>query len=64
MCDSGVTRCQSQHQCHLWRIKSMYVQSVLNGQVSLAAANQIYVFHEAMNGCKYLKIHLRLALKM
>ena len=28
------------------------VGSVLHGQVSLAAVNQIYVFHEAMNGCK------------
>ena len=26
-------------------------RSVLHGQVSLAALNQIYVFHEAMNGC-------------
>ena len=28
------------------------VRSVLHGQVSLAAINQTYVFHEAMNGCK------------
>ena len=28
------------------------VRSVLHGQVSLAAVNQIYIFHEAMNGCK------------
>ena len=28
------------------------VQSLLHWQVSLAAVNQIYVFHEAMNGCK------------
>ena len=33
------------------------VQSVLHGQVSLAAVNQIWVIHEAMNGCKNLKIH-------
>ena len=33
------------------------VRSVLHGQVSLAAVNQIYIFHEAMNGCKNLKIH-------
>ena len=26
-------------------------------KVSLTAVNQIYVFHEAMNGCKNLKIH-------
>ena len=23
-CDSGVTRCQSQHQCHFWRINSIF----------------------------------------
>ena len=28
------------------------VRSVLHGQVSLEAVNQIYVIHEAMNGCK------------
>ena len=34
------------------------VRSVLHGQVSLAAVNHIYVFHEVMNGCKKnLKIH-------
>ena len=33
------------------------VRSVLQGQVSLAAVNQICVIHEAMNGCKNLKIH-------
>ena len=40
------------------------VRSILHGQVSLAAVNQIYIFHEAMNRSKNLKIHLRLALKM
>ena len=33
------------------------VCSVLHGQVRLAAVNQICVIHEAMNGCKNLKIH-------
>ena len=33
------------------------VRSVLHGQVSLAAVDQIRVVHEAMNGCKYLKIN-------
>ena len=33
------------------------VRSVLSVQVSVAAVNQIYVIHEAMNGCKNLKIH-------
>ena len=30
--------------------------SMLHGQVSLAAANQICVIHEAMNVCQNLKI--------
>ena len=34
-----------------------HVQSVLHGQVSLAAVNQICVIHKAMNSCKNLKIH-------
>ena len=34
------------------------VYSTLHGQVSLAAVNHIYVFHEVMNVCKKnLKIH-------
>ena len=35
------------------------VQSILHGQVSLAAVNQIYVIHEAMNGCKKSKDSLK-----
>ena len=33
-----------------------HVRSILHGQVSLAAVNQIYVIHEAMNDCRNLKI--------
>ena len=33
------------------------VRSVLHGQVSLTAVNQIYVFPEAIKGCKNLKVH-------
>ena len=33
------------------------VRSVLHGHVSLAAVNQIFVFHQVMNSCKDLKIH-------
>ena len=39
------------------------VRSELQGQVSLAN-NQIYVIHEAMNGCETLKIYEMLAMKM
>ena len=55
-CDSVVALCQSQHQYHFWR-KSSNVRSVLHGQVSLAAVNQMCVIHEAMNVFKNLKIH-------
>ena len=24
MCDSGVARCQSQHQCHIWQMNSIF----------------------------------------
>ena len=37
------------------------VRSVLHGQVSMAAVNQICVIHEAMKGCKNLKINKRIA---
>ena len=50
-CDSGVTKPVS------LLVNEFDVRSVLHGQVSLAAVNQICVIHEAMNGCKYLKIH-------
>ena len=33
------------------------IRSVLHGQVSLTAVNQICVIDEAMNGCENLKIH-------
>ena len=35
------------------------VPSILHGQVSLAAVNQIFVIHETMNGCKNMKIHMK-----
>ena len=35
------------------------VQSLLHGQVSLAVVNRIFVIHEAMNGCKNLKIRFK-----
>ena len=40
-------------------VNEFNVRSVLHGQVSLAAVNQIFVFHEAMNSCKNLKDSLK-----
>ena len=51
MCDFGVARCQSQRLYHFWRLGSMF-EAYCTG-----AVNQIRVIHEAMNGCKNLKIH-------
>ena len=45
-------------------VNEFNARSVLHGQVSLAAVNQICVIHEAMNSCKNLKVHWRLASKM
>ena len=33
------------------------VRSILHGEVSLAAVNQSCVVHEAISGCKNLRIH-------
>ena len=51
MCDSGVAHCKS----HL--VNEFDVGSVLHQHVSLAAVNHTCVIHEAMNGCKNLKVH-------
>ena len=40
------------------------IQSELHGQAGLAAVNKLCVVHEALNCCKILKTHLRLALKV
>ena len=29
MCDSGVARCQSQHQCHIWQMNLMFVTNCM-----------------------------------
>ena len=50
MCDSGVTTPVS-------LANEFDVRSVLHGHLSLAAINQICVNHEAMDGCKNLKIY-------
>ena len=34
-----------------------HVRSILHGQASSVAVNNIYVFHEVMNSCKILNIY-------
>ena len=62
MCDSGVTLSLTTPVSLL--ANEFYDRSVLHGQVSLAAVNQICVINEAMNSCKNLKIRLWSASKM
>ena len=61
-CDSGMARSITTPVSLL--ANEFNAQSVLHGQVRLVAVNQICVIHEAMNGCKNLKIHLRISAKM
>ena len=51
---SGVVPCQSQQSL---LANEFHVLSALQGQVNLSAVSQIHVIHEAMKGCKNLKIH-------
>ena len=55
-CISRVARCQSQHQCPILQMNLMFKEkstSKLVWQVSI----KFCIVHEAMNGCKILKIH-------
>ena len=54
-CDSGVARCQSQHQYHFWRMRLPF-EAYCTGK-AWQLSIKICVIYEAMNGCKNLKIH-------
>ena len=56
MCDSGVARYQSQHQCHIWG-KNLMFQANCMGKLAWQLSIKVCVVLEAMNGCKNLKIH-------
>ena len=56
MCDSGVARCQSQHQCNIWQMISMF-ETICTGKWAWQLSVKFVVVHEAMNSCKNLKIH-------
>ena len=55
-CDSGVAHCQSQHQYHFWRMSSMF-EAYCTGKWVWQLSIKCCVNHEALNGCKNLKIH-------
>ena len=52
------------HETSITLANAFDVRSALHRQVSLTAVNRICAIHEAMNGCKNLKIHKRIASKM
>ena len=56
MCDSDVARCQSQHQYHFWQMNLMFEAYCTDKRASQLSI-KVYVIHEAMNGCKNLKIY-------
>ena len=55
--DSTLSASIVEHASVSLLINEVDVRSVLHGQVSLEAVNQIHVIHEVMNDCKNLKIH-------
>ena len=58
-CDSGVNRSITTPVSLL--ANEFDDHSVSHGQVSVTAIKHILVTHEAMNGCKNLKVQLRIA---
>ena len=56
MCNSGVTRCQSQHQCHNWVMDLMFEANCM-GKLAWQLSIKFCVVHEAMNCCKNLKVN-------
>ena len=58
MCDSGVARCQSQHQCHFWHVSLMF-EAYYTGKLAWQLFIKFCVIHEAMNGCNKYKGSLK-----
>ena len=56
MCDSGLLSITKPMSLP---VNEFDVRIILHGQVSLAAVNQFYVIHEAMNSCKKSKVSLK-----
>ena len=54
--ESGVACCQSQHQCHFWRMNLIF-EVHYTGKLALQLSIIFYVIHEVMNDCKNQKIH-------
>ena len=58
MSESGVARCQSQHQCHFWRMNLM-LEVNCTGKRAWQLSIIFYVIHEVMNCCKKSKDSLK-----
>ena len=58
----SAARCQPQNQCQIWRMNSMF-EANCTVKRAWQLSIKFCVVHEAMNVCKILKIHERLALK-
>ena len=43
-CDSGVARCQTQHQCHFWRMSQMFEENYFLG-FTIARNLENFSFH-------------------
>ena len=39
MCDSGVARCQSQHQCHFWGLNSIVKRIARSSELGSCQSN-------------------------
>ena len=55
-CDTGVACCHSQHQCHFWQMCSIF-QAYCTGKSAWQLSIKVCVIHEAINGCKNLKVY-------
>ena len=59
MCNSGVARCQSPHQCHIWRMNSILEANCTGKVEALQLSVKVCVVHEAMDGLQNSKNSLR-----
>ena len=55
-CNSGEARCQSQHQCDIWPMNSMF-EANCAGKLAWQLSIKFCFVHEAINCVKILKIH-------
>ena len=42
-CDSGVARCQSQYQCHIWRMNTMFDANCTASELGSCQSNVSFI---------------------